>query len=246
MKSPLTRRMRAGKDGYKGGYAIGGAEAREELEDLLVCLGQRVARGKVREMLAGAGADMDAVIAEFELEEEEEMARLVAKETEIVDDERVVEEDVHVREEDVVEEEELRCRNFAISWRHGGRDRHPRARPRLPRLVPRSSRRGIHPSDAPKASKHDASERNLAAAFECAWSSGMLLIKQPRHDTYRRMDDDDDASATFARDLGAWTDVLTTRAVVTQVRRRLGAFRTFRAPLGAMGANRARDATIDD
>ena len=46
---------------------------------------------------------MDAVIAEFELEEEEEMARLVAKETEIVDDERVVEEDVDVREEDVVE-----------------------------------------------------------------------------------------------------------------------------------------------
>ena len=60
------------------------------------------------------------------------------------------------------------------------------------------------------------------------------------------MDDDDDASATFARDLGAWTDVLTTRAVVTQVRRRLGAFRTFRARIGRAGRDRARDATIDD
>ena len=97
---------RGKEDGYKEGYAIGSAEAREELEDLLVCLGQEGRRvEKLREMLAETGADMDAVIAEFELEEEEEMARLVAKETEIVDDERVVEEDVHVREEDVVEEE---------------------------------------------------------------------------------------------------------------------------------------------
>lgn len=31
-------------------------------------------------------------------------------------------------------------------------------------------------------------------------------------------DDDDASTTTFARHLGAWTDVLTTRAVVTQVR----------------------------
>ena len=146
------------------------APRRERSSKTFSCVwDKRVAAAeKLRAMLAATGADMDAVIAEFELEEEEEMARLVAKESEIVDDERVVEEDVDVREEDVVEEEDAALPKFRNPSRHGGRDRHPRARPRLPRLVPRSSRRGIHPSDAPKASKHDASERNLAAAFELA------------------------------------------------------------------------------
>ena len=161
---------RGKEDGYREGYAIGSAEAREELEDLLVCLGQEGRRvEKLREMLAETGADMDAVIAEFELEEEEEMARLVAKETEIVDDERVVEEDVHVREEDVVEEEDAALPEISQSLRAMAAeiDTPERVRDYPVSSLDPVAEEFILPTP-PKASKHDASERNLAAAFELA------------------------------------------------------------------------------
>ena len=70
---------RGKEDGYKEGYAAGSAEAQEELEDLLVCLGQEGRRvEKLRGMLAESGADIDAIIAEFEAEEEAEIAALVS------------------------------------------------------------------------------------------------------------------------------------------------------------------------
>lgn len=64
--------------GYEEGYAAGSAEAQEELADLLVCLGQEGRRvEKLRELLAETGADIDAIIAEFEAEEDEQIAALV-------------------------------------------------------------------------------------------------------------------------------------------------------------------------
>ena len=119
--------------------------------------------------LAETGADMDAVIAEFELEEEEEMARLVAKESEIVDDERVVEEDVDVREEDVVEEEDAALPEISQSLRAMAAeiDTPERVRDYPVSSLDPVAEEFILPTP-PKASKHDASERNLAAAFELA------------------------------------------------------------------------------
>jgi len=64
--------------GYEEGYAAGSADAQEELADLLVCLGQEGRRvEKLRELLAETGADIDAIIAEFEAEEDEQIAALV-------------------------------------------------------------------------------------------------------------------------------------------------------------------------
>ena len=176
---------RGKEDGYREGYAVGSAEAREELEDLLVCLGQEGRRvEKLREMLAETGADMDAVIAEFELEEEEEMARLIAKETtgEMDDGARVEEAPTgEIRDEEEEEEEDgetnvvaedaedvplpeisqsLRATAAEIDTPERVRDY------RASSLDP-DAEEFILPTP-PKASKHDASERNLAAAFELA------------------------------------------------------------------------------
>ena len=72
---------RGKEQGYQEGYAAGSAEAQEELADLLVCLGQEGRRvEKLRDMLAETGADMDAILAEFEAEEDEQIANLVAGE----------------------------------------------------------------------------------------------------------------------------------------------------------------------
>ena len=69
---------RGKEEGYSEGYAAGSAEAQEELADLLVCLGQEGRRvEKLREMLAETGADIDAIIAEFEADEEQQIANLI-------------------------------------------------------------------------------------------------------------------------------------------------------------------------
>ena len=169
---------RGKEDGYREGYAVGSAEAREELEDLLVCLGQEGRRvEKLREMLAETGADMDAVIAEFELEEEEEMARLIAKEStgEMGDDARV-EEGTEIRDEEEeetvvaeVEAEDVALPEISQSLRATAAeiDTPERVRDYRASSLDPDAEEFILPTP-PKASKHDASERNLAAAFELA------------------------------------------------------------------------------
>ena len=70
---------RGKEEGYAEGYAAGTAEAQEELADLLVCLGQEGRRVEaLRTMLAETGADIDAIIAQFEADEEAEIEALVA------------------------------------------------------------------------------------------------------------------------------------------------------------------------
>jgi len=175
---------RGKEDGYREGYAVGSAEAREELEDLLVCLGQEGRRvEKLREMLAETGADMDAVIAEFELEEEEEMARLIAKETtgEMDDGARVEEAPTgEIRDEEEEEEEgetnvvaedaaDVPLPEISQSLRATAAeiDTPERVRDYRASSLDPDAEEFILPTP-PKASKHDASERNLAAAFELA------------------------------------------------------------------------------
>jgi len=70
---------RGKEEGYAEGYAAGTADAQEELADLLVCLGQEGRRvDALRTMLAETGADIDAIIAQFEAEEEAQIEELVA------------------------------------------------------------------------------------------------------------------------------------------------------------------------
>jgi hypothetical protein len=76
----VTEAFARGKEeGYAEGYAAGTADAQEELADLLVCLGQEGRRvDALRTMLAETGADIDAIIAQFEAEEEAQIEELVA------------------------------------------------------------------------------------------------------------------------------------------------------------------------
>ena len=104
LSAAFERGFERGKEeGYTEGYAAGSAEAQEELADLLVCLGQEGRRvEKLREMLAETGADIDAIIAEFEADEEEQIANLI--DGQIQHDEFSAPEDVSI---DAIAEQDL-------------------------------------------------------------------------------------------------------------------------------------------
>jgi len=94
--------------GYQQGYDEATKYFEEEMNDLLMCLGQSErACDKLKEKLAEAGADVDAILEELEAEEDEELNRLFAQATtvneEIInggDDAFMVEKEADKREEE--------------------------------------------------------------------------------------------------------------------------------------------------
>ena len=63
--------------GYKRGYDEATKHFEEEMNDLLMCLGQSErACDRLKEKLAETGADVDAILEELEAEEDEELNRL--------------------------------------------------------------------------------------------------------------------------------------------------------------------------
>ena len=68
--------------GYKRGYHEATKHFEEEMNDLLMCLGQSErACERLKEKLAETGADVDAILEELEAEEDEELNRLFAQAT---------------------------------------------------------------------------------------------------------------------------------------------------------------------
>ncbi len=68
--------------GYKRGYDEATKHFEEEMNDLLMCLGQSErACDRLKEKLAEMGADVDAILEELEAEEDEELNRLFAQAT---------------------------------------------------------------------------------------------------------------------------------------------------------------------
>ena len=66
--------------GYKRGYDEATKHFEEEMNDLLMCLGQSErACDRLKEKLAETGADVDAILEELEAEEDEELNRLFAQ-----------------------------------------------------------------------------------------------------------------------------------------------------------------------
>ena len=79
---PLTRWISRYRRGYKRGYDEATKHFEEEMNDLLMCLGQSErACDRLKEKLAEMGADVDAILEELEAEEDEELNRLFAQAT---------------------------------------------------------------------------------------------------------------------------------------------------------------------
>jgi hypothetical protein len=74
--------VEAEERGYKRGYDEATKHFEEEMNDLLMCLGQSErACERLKEKLAETGADVDAILEELEAEEDEELNRLFAQAT---------------------------------------------------------------------------------------------------------------------------------------------------------------------
>jgi len=166
---------RGKEEGYAEGYAAGVADTQEELADLLVCLGQEGRRVEaLRTMLAQTGADMDAIIAQFEAEEEAEIERLAANEIagEDIRAETVVNAEPVVDEPVVEREEPQRWSNFALpeisASMHAAAAEIPT--PERARDVAKISALNADAQEfilptPPRGKRH---ERNLQSAFELA------------------------------------------------------------------------------
>ena len=148
--------------GYEEGYAAGSAEAQEELADLLVCLGQEGRRvEKLRELLAETGADIDAIIAEFEAEEDEQIAALVGAGSNV---------DVSIGPDDVDEISLSPLREISPSMKAmaAAIDTPERLRDfRVSSTLSADAEEFILPTP-PKNTRARTGERNLEAAFELA------------------------------------------------------------------------------
>lgn len=148
--------------GYEEGYAAGSAEAQEELADLLVCLGQEGRRvEKLRELLAETGADIDAIIAEFEAEEDEQIAALVGAGSNV---------DISIGPDDVDEISLSPLREISSSMKAmaAAIDTPERLRDfRVSSTLSADAEEFILPTP-PKNTRARTGERNLEAAFELA------------------------------------------------------------------------------